>query len=94
MMKLKRALWRNHSGNPDALWGFAPATEASPTAMTTYELQPYSGNRNALLPPTGDWRRKRGAIFKVKNGFSRAKNIGVYERSPPQGISGRRIAQE
>jgi hypothetical protein len=50
-----------------------PPLRHPPIAMRTYELQPDPGNRNAPRPPTGDWWRKRGAIFNVKNVFSRAK---------------------
>jgi hypothetical protein len=41
-----------------------------PIAMTTYELQPDAGNRNAPHPPTGGLVAQEGAMFYVKKMFS------------------------
>src|SRR5512137_749879 len=63
--------WRNYSGNPDALGGFAPARSwHPPVAMTTYYLQPASGHRNAPRPPTGDNLAQEGGNNLRKKMFS------------------------
>ena len=54
--------------------------EHPPIVMTTYNLQPNSGHRNAPCPPTGDWWRKRGALFHVRNYFLQTRITGAKYR--------------
>ena len=55
-----------------------PPLGQPPVAMTQYILQPNSGHRNAPRPPTGDWWRKRGAIFHMKKYFLQSKIKDIY----------------
>jgi len=66
------------------LSGASPPPLRHPSiAMATYYLQSNLGHRNAPRPPTGDWWRKRGAIFYMKKCFLQSKKFlpRIHRRS-------------
>jgi hypothetical protein len=91
-------LWRNHSGNPDALGCFAPV------AMTTYYLQPNSGHRDAprvkerfaffsCFEPA-DPRHPPTGMSNLIRDETREESEGFFELPNPSGMRQLRIHQD